>query len=86
MKLVKVENAELIKRTRKKTNIRIMIEEFIDSDMKVCEIVFAEGEYKNATVCATTWNRAINRYGFVGIRAFRVGEHVYIHKFDLDEK
>lgn len=86
MKLVKVENVELMKRGHTKKNIRIMIEDFIDSDMKTCEIVFAEGEYKSATVCATTWNRAISRYGFVGVRVFKVGEHVYIHKFDLDEK
>lgn len=86
MKLIKVENVEFKKGMRKKTNIRIMIEEFVDSDMETCEIVFAEGEYKSANVCATTWNRAISRYGFVGVRVFRVGEHVYINKFDLDEK
>lgn len=82
MKLVKVDR-ESVRRTMPKTNVRLMIEEFIDSGNEICEIIFVNGEYRDARVCASTWNTSIRRYGFNTVRAFSKDGHAYIEKIDL---
>lgn len=79
MKFVQVDRKDVVKK-RKNSNIRLLIEEFIKSDMDICELVFAEGEYKNARVCASTWNASIKRYGYLTAHAFTRNGHAYIER------
>lgn len=82
MKFVKV-NRDDISGKRTHTNIRAMLEEFIKSDMDICELVFAKGEYQDARICASTWNTAAKRYGYYTIRVFCRNGHAYIEKIEL---
>lgn len=78
MRLTAYNAADIKKGYYKKSDLLLMIEEFVDSDMDCAKV---EGfTHKTAVGCAGAFNRAIERYNKAGIRAISRNGEVFLIK------
>ena len=79
MKFVKVD--ELPKR-RSKKNLRVFLDEFICSNIKVAKVDFKSDEYKSAKTRRHCLSLAIKR-DFYPIKVTQIGDEVFFIRTDM---
>ena len=76
MKLVEC-NIDEVFVSKKKWNVLEIIDQFLDSGMK-CARVDYEGHYKYSWSGTCSFNRAIERYHKIGVRAKTINDELYL--------
>lgn len=77
MRIVEVKDIERSK-FYKRTKYFEIIQEFLDSDMIMCEIV--DFDCKNAGACAYSMRKALNRMHVLQVESFACDNRVFIRK------
>jgi hypothetical protein len=81
MKLVKVERRE-IKRRFKRTSLLKLLDEFVAGGYECARV--DDTTYVSASSGQSAINKAIKRFGFVGIKAVSQNNQIYIIKDDAE--
>ena len=80
MKLVEVKALPTGKRTRLK-NLQRLINDFVNSDAKICRIEFIVGvDYASVESCQCCWSQAVRRSGHLNVGTRRIDNEVYLVK------
>ena len=68
-------------RSYKKTKMRAIIEEFMDSDSEIVELMYAPDEYKNPTSAANNTRMAVKRMNIGdAVRVALRNDRVFLYK------
>lgn len=80
MKFVKFD--EEISKTAANHNLKVFLDEFMSSNIKLAKVEFKEGEYKSVNVAVSCLRNSSYRHGFP-IKFFKRKNDIYMERQDI---